>query len=237
MSYTDANRPNGSQSEIPTLTITPTDITVDGYQRYGIVRSTGELRVINKPHKFATLQHVLQEFATQGCHSFIDVGCSAGLTSLLALKSGFTTIGCLDHDCEYIEQLNVILTVLTPSAQMTARVYSFGDQIESLIGVSSADVVFCGALIHWIYCLTANYHKFDPIIEYLVKYTSKYLMIEWVDPNDDAIQHFGHLNRSAVPGSEPYTTENFERALRKYGTIINTIPFDGPNRILYLVTV
>ena len=93
------------------------------------------------------------------------------------------------------------------------REFSFGNPFPT-----KADVVFMGALIHWVFTCTANFGKFDPIIEYLLTAADNVLLIEWVDPMDIQIQTFHHLDCGGTK-EEEYTLVGFEKALNKVGTI------------------
>ena len=106
---------------------------------------------------------------------------------------------------------------------------------DSWIVRSRFDVVFCGAIIHWIFSLTANFSNFDRIIQYLLLSTKKYLVIEWICENDSAIMSFNHIKRNKKTGDEEYTTANFEKSINKYVKIISKHAVDGPTRIIYLL--
>ena len=45
------------------------------------------------------------------------------------------------------------------------------------------------------FCLTADFRNFDLINKYLLEYTNKYLLIEWVEPDDEAIKYLQHIKK------------------------------------------
>ena len=92
-----------------------------------------------------------------------------------------------------------------------------------------------GALIHWVFTCTANFGRFDAIMDYLKTAADLVLLIEWVDPKDQALQIFHHTDCGATP-QEPYEVAAFERALRRIGTIRERWPHPNrPTRVLYKV--
>ena len=163
------------------------------------------------------------------CQSIVDIGCNSGLTSLIALNNNFKYICSLDHDPEYISTLNSIKK-LCDIKIINESIYSFGDIINK-----NFDVVFCGAIIHWIFSLTSNFRNFDNIIIYLLSITNKFLVIEWVDPNDNAIKFFNHIKKRAKDGDEEYNNINFEKSLKKYVKIISKKNVESITRTIYLL--
>lgn len=177
----------GSQREVPTVQVAADNSTavVTGYQRY-TVTSSGD--VSGATGKYSRLVSLLQHFREEdGATSFADIGCNAGIMSLLARREGYRNVHALDHDPEYIGVLQrVVESVRVPNAGLlTAATFDFGDPLPLV------DVSLCGALIHWVYCRTAHFaNRMDLIFRYLFAATNKYLIIEWVDPADDTIRHF-----------------------------------------------
>merc|ERR1711988_636182 len=141
-----------------------------------------------------------------------DIGCNNGLSSLLAQEVGYDNIISLDHDSEAIGVLKEVVK-LQNSTTVYPQKYSFGDPFDTKV-----DVVLCGALIHWVFTCTADFGKFDLIIQYLLTTNLKMLLIEWVDPKDGAIKSFHHLDCGTTP-KEKYSVKNFEKSLLKIGEI------------------
>jgi len=230
--YRDKNRKVGSQSEIPTIKKESNNIIrVDGYQTFIINSINKNLIVKKKPFKFQYINECLYKLRkNENCKSIIDIGCSAGLVSILAYKNGFEKIYSLDHDPEYINVISQLKKLLNIS-NIHEKIFSFGDEIKEKV-----DIIFCGALIHWIFSLTANFRNFDKIIRYLLQYTEKFLMIEWVDKNDNAIKTLKHIDIRKEKTDEEYNTFNFEKSIKKYTNILSKKSIDGDTRILYILS-
>lgn len=220
--YKDSKRKVGSQSEIPSIENKSNIIIVKGYQNFTIEKIS---LVINAKSKFEKINKVLEELRdTQEYNSFCDIGCSSGIVSILAYKNNFKNIVSIDHDPEYIG----ILQTLTKKLDITnidAKIESFG------ANKGIYDVVFCGAIIHWIWSLTSDFTSFEKIFEYLTSITNNFLLIEWINERDHAIRGFGHITKN----KENYTTANFDRCIVKYFKLIKKIELDGFSRILYVV--
>jgi len=227
--YKDKIRKVGSQSEIPKIVIKDNNLMVSGYQIFNINITTKKITLMKYNYKFIYINSLLNQLKKEDCDTFIDIGCSSGLTSLLAHNNNYRYIVSVDHDPEYINTLTLIKQC-TSITNINESVYSFGDVINE-----KYDVVFCGAIIHWIFSLTADFRNFDSIISYLNSFTKKYLIIEWVDNNDMAINCLNHIKKRGKPDDEEYNTENFEKAVKKYMNIISIKPVCGDTRIIYLL--
>ena len=227
--YKDPKRKVGSQSEIPNIKIVGNDIHVLGYQRFIINKNTRAISFQKKHTKFSYISHLLSNLnKTDNCNSIVDIGCNSGLTSFIAASQNFKNILSLDHDPEYINTLKKIKNECKIT-NIQERIFSFVNEINQKF-----DVVFCGAIIHWIFSLTANFRNFDRIIQYLLLSTKKYLVIEWICENDPAIRSFNHIKKNKKPGDEKYNTANFEKSLSKYVNIISKRAVDGRTRIIYV---
>lgn len=207
--YKNKNRleSNGSQSEVPTVTFKNFSCTVGGYQAYILTKE----KVLFRNHyaaKFEFIRKFLNDHDHE-CKSITDLGSSNGLVSFTANTLDYSTIYALDHDRECIALTRAISAYLNIEC-VQASEYSFGDDH------CTTDIVVMGALIHWVYSCTSTYGNFDAIIEYVRKLTNKYLIIEWVDPEDSAIKSFRHISYNAEVIKEPYTEENFQKSLQKH---------------------
>lgn len=228
--YKDPKRKIGSQSETPSISLKNDNITVNGYQRFIINKNTKKITFLEKSTKFNFINKTLHMMKNSfNCETIVDIGCNSGLTSFLAFNNKFKEIVSLDHDIEYINTLSKIKN-LCGITNIKESLFSFGDKISS-----KYDVVFCGAIIHWIFSLTANFRNFDKITTYLLSMTNNYLVIEWIHPNDDAIRCLNHINKRGQPTDEKYCTENFEKSIKKYFTIIsNTVQYTS-TRVIYIL--
>ena len=234
MSYKDPKRKVGSQSETPKIKLNNDLVIVSGYQTFNISKFDKNIQFISKPHKFSFISNLFNKLnKEEGCKTICDIGCSAGLCSLIAHNNNFNEITSLDHDIEYIETLTQIKN-LCNITNINEKVFSFG---EKMVDNKKFDVVFCGALIHWIFSLTADFRNFDKIINYLLQYTGKYLIIEWICKSDRAISCLKHISKNSLSTDEVYSTENFEKAINKKCKIISKDAVDKKTRILYVLKV
>ena len=76
---------------------------------------------------------------------------------------------------------------------------------------------------------------FDDIIKYLISITNKFLIIEWIDPNDCAIKSLNHIKKRKKSDDDEYNTKNFEIAIKKLTTIISKENADRPTRTIYVL--
>ena len=231
MAYKNSLRPSGSQSEVPQYTIaSDSTILVRGYQRYNL-KNHQVTAILSYNAKFEWIRKSLMRVRDDiNASSLMDIGCSAGLISHLAQEVGYTTVLSLDHDAEYIKMLNEIVVLEKLSPVIRPRTFSFGDAFPSKV-----DVVIMGALIHWVFTCTANFGRFDSIMDYLMTTGTRVLIIEWVDPKDGAIKVFNH-NKCGPAPQEPYEESLFQRALLRVGTITDrwALP-NRATRIFYTV--
>jgi hypothetical protein len=222
-----------SQSEIPTLSFDKYGTYLIGGYHHFSVSSTGRVTVLNKRPKFLLIADLLQNLKSQyRCRSFIDVGANTGIVSFLASSAGFDRVTALDHDAAAVSIINQIAT--GTKLALNAESFDFGSKLPW-----KADVLYLGSLIHWVWCLTANFEgSFPRIIQYLFEYALKFVVIEFVEPDDAAILSFGHIERCT--GSKPklqYTVSNFEAAVMEaHGKIINTKRSEK-GRMLYTIAV
>ena len=228
--YKDPKRNIGSQSEIPKINFKDDNIIVSGYQKFVINKKTRNIEYIGKKTKFIYINKLMKKLNTEhNCISLVDIGCSSGLTSFIALNNNFEYIVSLDHDPEYIQTLRTIKNKCNIT-KINESVYSFGDRITKKF-----DVVFCGALIHWVFSLTADFRNFISIISYLISLTNKFLIIEWIHPNDRAIKSLNHIKKRGQKNDEEYNTPNFEIAIKKFSTIISKENADCSTRTVYVL--
>jgi len=223
--YKDSKRKVGSQNEIPSIEENSNTIIVKGYQNFTIDKTS---LVINSKSKFEKINKVFKELResldTREYNSFCDIGCSSGIVSIIAYKNNFKNIVSIDHDPEYIGILQTLINKLNIT-NINTKLESFGENR----GVY--DVVFCGAIIHWVWSLTSDFTSFEKIFEYLTSITKNILLIEWISERDHAIRGFGHITKNR----ENYTTANFDKCIVKYFKLIKKIELDGFSRILYVV--
>ena len=232
--YRDPARGVGSQSESPTFT-THKDgsVEVDGYQRFEI-NKIGEVTILKKVEKFQKLKEIFIELRrVHIAQKMIDLGCNTGLASFLAFEAGYNDVVGLDLDPANVDVFNGVATARNAHDGLMAKIFTFGDPMPLV-----ADVINVGALTHWIWCLTSEFHKvgFEGLLKYLFRYTRSFVVIEFVLPTDGAVRRFGHLRRCGNRTAQAmYTVDNFERAISPVAKIMKRFEIDGPTRLLYVL--
>eukprot|EP00326_Haptolina_ericina_P024663 CAMPEP_0181184346 /NCGR_PEP_ID=MMETSP1096-20121128/8915_1 /TAXON_ID=156174 ORGANISM="Chrysochromulina ericina, Strain CCMP281" /NCGR_SAMPLE_ID=MMETSP1096 /ASSEMBLY_ACC=CAM_ASM_000453 /LENGTH=249 /DNA_ID=CAMNT_0023273097 /DNA_START=19 /DNA_END=769 /DNA_ORIENTATION=- len=180
--------------------------------------------------KYNVIQGVLATLLNStSSKTLVDVGCNTGLVAFIANQLGFSKVFALDHDADAVKVVRTIAAERTLS--VVAKEFTFGET-----PIPPADIVYCGALIHWVFCLTANFEgSFRRVLQYLVAQAPRILIIEWVAPEDRAIRSFHHIEKCSGPLEDTYTTKAFEAALSHMGTIEHRVHTDT-TRVLYVLS-
>lgn len=236
-----SKRKVGTQKEVPKISFAAnkTRLLVNGYQRYSYdlhASSPPQPVVLLYQRKFAYVRALLERLRKEErCRSMIDVGCSAGLLSLLGKVAGFELIVSLDHDPEYIDIVRRVSTWAHFGESIRPSEFSFGAQLPN-----PADVVICGALIHWVFCRTADFqNSFDKIFEYLLAAVNpgKFLVIEWVDDDHDIKNPKWWPQRCFQNDSRTssgYSRAAFETAASRRATLLEQVAPEGKDRVFYV---
>lgn len=228
--YLNEKRKVGSQAENPTIDSDGSTVKVNGYQNYWLDLENDTMTFKKKVGKFQYIQSLLRDlYQDHGATTLTDIGCSGGEVSFIAQHLGYKRVDCLDHDSEYVSTVEKLIDMQHLTKVVYPKVFSFGEPFRK------SDVVVCGAIIHWVFSCTADFGDFNAIIKYLVDSVGKFLLIEWIDPRDNAITGFHHLNCNSKPTKEVYNVQNFERALSAHGKIISKRAVEGDTRVMYLI--
>ena len=98
-----------------------------------------------------------------------------------------------------------------------------------------ADIVLALALVHWIYSCTATFGNLDRIIERFAALAKYMLIIEWVEPDDPAINFFHHLDWGTRKSSEaPIVWKHSKNALYNHFARYECIGSVSPTRKLFV---
>lgn len=171
---------------------------ITGYHKYHIINN-------NIYHTNKKLAFVSEYVKKLNLITIADLGCNNGL--LCCLLSDYDIIG-YEHEDDCFRLHKSINNFI----ELNTIKWKFGDSFRK------SDIVIMLALIHWIFSCTSLYGKFNPIIEYLHSHTNKYLIIEWVDTNDNQIQKFKHTSFNKDIIQEEYNHDNFAKSLSEYFT-------------------
>ena len=217
----------GSQKESPQISL-GRDIVVSGYQKFNFSRPKFDLNFRGKKYEYLQ-QHLpkLTYRCGHTCH-FVDIGSNTGLVSFIAERAGFPEITALDHDIPAIDILQKAANAV--HSNIKGRQFKFGQPLPS------ADVVFCGALIHWVFCLTADFEgDFLRIVQYVAKSARHYLIFEWVDNDDAAIKSFHHIKKCDTQLERNYSRDGFFDALKTIGQITEEKDFGTRTLVTVLI--
>jgi serine/threonine protein kinase len=203
-------------------------VTFGGYQQFVLTRNMtcASFNDLSLQKKQDVLKSYFQPRYLAG-RTVLDIGANAGFFSYWALQKGADQATAIDIDTDYLKAME----------QVKARL-GF-DNLEIINAnfidwTRSADVVLALALIHWTYSCTALSGSLDKAIERLSGLTNYMLILEWIDPEDAAINFFHHLdwNRDFIQG--PYNLEEFEGALSRHFATYEMIGEVSRTRKLYV---
>ena len=207
--YTDANR-NGSQSEKSFCEYDDTIFKMYGYHNYEYNKNLAFPIIINNNKQLKQLE-LLDGITYDSDSSLLDLGCANGAISIYMLfKYSFNNIKLLDHDSEYINNLNKLMDFDDKLKNKLTIVNSNFDECKE-----KYDYVVVLSLIHWLYSATSNFGCLFKIVEKIKENVKKYLIIEWIDNADDGIAILHHININENIHKSDYSKENFLKSLKE----------------------
>jgi len=168
----------------------------------------------------------------------LDVGCNTGEFSVVAAKAGASVVS-FDNDETCVEKLarradESGLHILPLVMDFSNPTPSFGWSAQQFPVASKrfkSEMVMALALIHHL--VFHQRQSFDRIIDGLLQYTDKWLIIEYVDIQDSYIQRWSiNFERFAW-----YTRVNFETALKKQFKTVEFIGSVTETRHLYVCNI
>lgn len=136
----------------------------------------------------------------------LDLGANSAYFCFHSLFRGAKKTTAVEMDPTYVNMLK--------SAKDFLNIQNFEIVDKNIVEIEEkADLVLAFALIHWIYSCTSDYGSLSQAIKKLADLTNDVLVIEWIDPNDEAIKFFKHTEWNKDIITEEYSKENFEKAL------------------------
>ncbi|HCR86480.1 MAG TPA: hypothetical protein DIV86_07365 [Alphaproteobacteria bacterium] len=141
--------------------------------------------------------------------TILDLGANSAFYCFWALQQKAIKATAVDIDEEYLDMVR------------KAKDYLDFENLNvvnaNVMDINSpSDIVIALALVHWIYSCTALTGSLDAVVKKLANLTNYMLIVEWIEPDDAAIQFFKHINFNENIIIEPYTQEAFNSALKKY---------------------
>jgi precorrin-6B methylase 2 len=208
--YLDVNRKsvNGSQREVPMLTIQNDMINVDGYQQFSIINDL----LITTSSKINHQLNILKTINIDDSHTIIDIGCSNGYFAFWYLLNHPTKcITFMDHDQECIAVIHKILESMKKLNQAKVLSYNF---VSFLQTTETYDTIIMLSIIHWLYSCTTDICCLYEVIKNIRSKNNKTLIIEWVDNEDIAVKDFKHISYNQDKHKSNYNLDNFIDALK-----------------------
>lgn len=230
MLYIDPKRKgvNASQCESPRIIKDNGIYFIKGYQKFQV----GNNKVIEPidyrlKMKSKIISTILYNFS-QTYESMNDLGCNNGYFSILASNMGFKVVNAVDHDNEYLDILTYLISVLKfPIRTYLSKTSNY---------FTEADVTLAFSLIHWIYSCTDTHGSIEEIIRHLALITKKVAIIEWIEPNDEAIKRFNHIDYNKSLQTNKYDFDMFIKDSKKYFRNIEFVSFTNTKtRKLFLL--
>ena len=211
----------------PASLATDDPLAVHGYQEYQISATTISPSLDDRAlcRKRALVERFFAPPFLAG-KTVLDLGANGGFFSFWAHQNGAACVRALEMDGPYLRLMRAVQELL-----------GF-DRLQVVQGKvqdwrEPADVVLGFALVHWLYSCTATYGSLDAVIHKLAVLTRSVLLVEWVDPHDEAIRFFDHLGWNPACIRDTYSLEAFEQALRRYFGHVEILGEVTPTRRLY----
>lgn len=201
---------NGSQMESPNVILRNDLIHVTGYQRYAISIENNDISTNSK--KMNRQLEILKGVGIG--KTVLDIGCSNGFFGFYFLlnRSDMKCYDFMDHDKECITLIDkVAKTLRIPNTKYNLVNQNF---TEFILTKNTYETITALSVIHWLYSCTTTIGCLNDIIQHLRRKTTSTLVIEWVDPKDNAIKSFNHLKFNKAHHKSEYSRINFEHALK-----------------------
>ena len=169
----------------------------------------------------------------------LDVGCNIGDFSFLAARHGASVVA-IDYDPivvgivwkkAYEEKLDILplhVNITRPTPSMGWRNMECLSFLERTQGYF--DTVFMLAIVHHL--LVSERIPLKEIIDLAAELTTKYLVVEYVDPEDSM---FKRLTRGCEELYNYLTSDVFEEACSQQFDIVTSKPILGSRRSLYIL--
>lgn len=224
--YLDTNRKhvNGSQREVPKLTIQNAIINVEGYQQFSIINGS----LITTSTKIKNQLNILKTINIDDSHTIIDIGCSNGYFAFwYLLNFPAKQITFMDHDKECIAVIHKILESMNKFNRAKVLSYNF---VSFLQTTETYDTIIMLSIIHWLYSCTTDICCLYEVIEKIRSKNNKTLIIEWVDNTDDAVKSFNHISFNKARQKSNYNLNTFIDALKMNYKNVEFLSYTNNNK-------
>jgi len=205
----------------PMLVKTANGWEVSGYQSYELRKDY----VGSKSDKFQMLVKPLRMVRGK---TFLDLGGANGMYCFLARLSGATEVTIVDIDDNHLDVVRKL------SDHYGFNIHVVKENIADI--TERAQVVLALALVHWMYSCTSTFGSLEKLIGFLGELTEETLIVEWISPDDPAIEFLKHIEFNKETIEEEYSFENFRKAISKYFREVRFIGDVSETRGLYICT-
>jgi hypothetical protein len=182
--------------------------------------------------------------------SILDVGGNYGYFCAKAILYGAESAMLVDMDTTYTDIATKIYKHIgQPVSEIDIRNTRLGD-LDAPSEIQSADVVLALALMHWSFNCSEARGSMAKTVGSLALRAKKMLIIEWIDPLDQAIQNENHLGVGRDAGgvdksgdstdiplsleSSPYTYSEFRRVMKSIFHCVKEIGGVSPTRRVFI---
>lgn len=201
---------------------------VRGYQNYDVDIDSKSIRALDKALEIKT-QFLINTFLGSDISgkTCLDLGGNNGYYSLIMTAClGARQSKVIDIDKNAIRNTKRLSKDLSLEG-LKAEKGNISDIKEK------TDYVIAFALVHWIYNLTTQFNSLKEPLNQICNLANEALIIEWVDPTDELIQNFKHLDGKRADTND-YCKENFLQILKDNFDSVVPIGKVKNSRMVYL---
>ncbi|MEN6449354.1 MAG: hypothetical protein ABFC96_02590 [Thermoguttaceae bacterium] len=204
-----------------------------GYQEFSLRKdgsAAPDIAVLDIDESLKKKRDLLASYFTPGIlknRTLADFGANSGFFCFWAINQGADRAFAIDMDEDYLAMIR---------RAKSRYGYDNLEAVRSNIDdwAEPNDIVLALALVHWIYSCTATFGDLDRIVERFAAIAKYMLVIEWVEPDDPAIDFFHHLDWNEKAKRGPYTLEAFRDALSRHFARYECIGSVSPTRKLFV---
>ena len=201
----------------PSMNIVNDEIQVNGYQKY-IINENNIIPSIDSYDLYKKTDLLKNYYQSNFMKNktFLDLGAASGYFTFMAILNGAKYATAIDIDSSHLKIINDITKKYN-----IKNIKTISDNINKYEG--KADIVNALSIIHWIFSCTSIFGKMENMISFLRKITGEVLFVEWIDPSDEAIQYFNHLDYNNKKCDDSYNYEIFIAELNKQFSSVEII--------------
>ena len=202
-------------------------IQVNGYQQYWISKKS--IEPISSSYDLEKKTNLLSKYYSREFvkdKTFLDLGAASGYFTFMVILNKCKHATAIDIDKEHLK----IITEISKKYNIK-NIDVISENIDNYNG--KADIVNALSIIHWIYSCTSIFGSMKNMILCLKNMTNETLFIEWIDPSDEAVQYFKHLDYNKKMVDDSYNYKNFISELNTNFTSVEEIGETRTTRKLF----